>query len=117
MTKDYTEEDYQTIKDLQKYQSNLEDRLNFFEDTSTITIPEDPIEMVVFQDKAKKAIRDIAQSKGHILMVGKPGTGKSLLAEMFNIVLEGKVSVGFCQLLILELHLTDHFLFVNIFLQ
>ena len=91
MIKDYTKEDYQAIKDLQKYQADLESRLDFFEDTSTITIPEDAIEKVVFQDKAKKAIRDVAQSKGHILMVGKPGTGKSLLAEMFNIVLEGSL--------------------------
>ena len=91
MKQDYNKDDYQAVKDLQKYQNNLEDRLRFFEDTSTITIPEDPIERVVFQDKAKKAIRNVAQSKGHILMVGKPGTGKSLLAEMFNIVLDGSL--------------------------
>ncbi|MCK5025569.1 MAG: ATP-binding protein, partial [Nanoarchaeota archaeon] len=91
MKQDYDREDYQAVKDLQKYQHNLEDRLRFFEDTSTITIPEDPIEKVVFQDKAKKAIRQVAVNKGDMLMVGKPGTGKSLLAEMFSKVLDGSL--------------------------
>ncbi|NIS15373.1 MAG: hypothetical protein GWN96_03875, partial [candidate division Zixibacteria bacterium] len=38
--------------------------------------------------KAKRAIRKIAQNRGHILMVGRPGTGKSMLANMFKEVLE-----------------------------
>jgi len=71
-----------------RYPQTLEKRLNFFEDTSQISIPKDPIERVIFQDKAKTAIRKIAQNKGHILMVGRPGTGKSMLANMFNDVLD-----------------------------
>ncbi len=71
-----------------QYPSILEKRLDFFEDTSQIEIPQDPIERVIFQDKAKRAIRKIAQNKGHILMVGRPGTGKSMLANMFSDVLE-----------------------------
>jgi Lon-like ATP-dependent protease len=71
-----------------KYPQILAERLNFFEDTSQITVPEDPIDRVIFQDKAKKAIRKIAQNKGHFLMVGKPGTGKSMLANMFEKVLD-----------------------------
>ena len=51
-------------------------------------MPVDPIERVIFQDKAKAAIRKIAQNRGHILMVGRPGTGKSMLANMFNDVLD-----------------------------
>jgi len=70
------------------YPRTLEERLNFFEDTSQIVIPEDPIDRVIFQDKAKRAIRKIAQNRGHILMVGRPGTGKSMLANMFKEVLE-----------------------------
>ena len=88
MSNDYKESDYVWIKELLQYTHNLEQRLDYFEDTSQISVPEDPIEQVVFQDKAKWAIRKIAQNKGHILMVGRPGTGKSMLANMFNKVLD-----------------------------
>jgi Lon-like ATP-dependent protease len=88
MKTDYRENDYQWIKELMDYPHFLEEQLNFFEDTSQIEIPEDPIERVIFQDKAKSAIRKIAQNRGHILMVGRPGTGKSMLADMFNEVLD-----------------------------
>ncbi len=88
MSEHYTEKDYENIKEILKYPEALENRLDFFDNTSGINIPEDPIEKVVFQDKAKAAIRKISQNKGHILMVGKPGTGKSMLANMFNEVIE-----------------------------
>ena len=88
MTNDYKDTDYEWIKELMDYPKTLEERLDFFDDTSQIPVPEDPIERVIFQDRAKSAIRKIAQNKGHILMVGRPGTGKSLLANMFNDVLD-----------------------------
>ena len=88
MSNDYSQNDYVWIQELMRYPQTLEQQLNFFEDTSQIQVPPDPIEQVIFQDKAKGAIRKIAQNKGHILMVGKPGTGKSMLANMFNEVLE-----------------------------
>ena len=91
MNKDYKEEDYNWIKELMSYPATLKGRLDFFEDTSQISVPEDPIERVVFQDRAKSAIRKIAQNKGHILMVGKPGTGKSMLADMFNDISARKI--------------------------
>ena len=87
MISEYSENDYKWIKELMSYPQTLEKRLDFFEDTSQISVPEDPIERVIFQDRAKTAIRKIAQNKGHILMVGRPGTGKSMLANMFNDVL------------------------------
>jgi Lon-like ATP-dependent protease len=88
MTSDYNKNDYNWIKELLNYPQTLEERLNFFEDTAQIALPEDPIDRVIFQDKAKRAIRKIAQNRGHILMVGRPGTGKSMLANMFKEVLE-----------------------------
>jgi Lon-like ATP-dependent protease len=88
MSEDYGKNDYKWIKELLGYPDTLEERLSFFEDTSQISIPDDPIDQVIFQDRAKKAIRKIAQNKGHILMVGRPGTGKSMLANMFREVLE-----------------------------
>ncbi len=88
MNTDYNEKDYDWVKELMCYPQTLEKHLGFFNDTSQISVPADPIERVIFQDRAKTAIRKIAQNKGHILMVGKPGTGKSMLANMFNDVLE-----------------------------
>ncbi|MDY7031305.1 MAG: S16 family serine protease [Thermodesulfobacteriota bacterium] len=84
----YNENDYKWIKELLQYPQTVKECLGFFEDTSQVSVPEDPIERVVFQDKAKRAIRKIAQNRGHILMVGKPGTGKSMLADMFKEVLD-----------------------------
>ena len=88
MISDYKENDYAWIKELMHYPQTLEQHLSFFKDTSKISVPKDPIEQVIFQDKAKGAIRKIAQNKGHILMVGRPGTGKSMLANMFNEVID-----------------------------
>ncbi|MBI5056866.1 MAG: ATP-binding protein [Nitrospirae bacterium] len=84
----YRDEDYKWIKELMSYPRTLQQDLSSFKDTSQVKIPDDPIERVVFQDKAKKAIRKIAQNKGHLLLVGKPGTGKSLLADLFNSVID-----------------------------
>ena len=84
----YRDEDYKWIKELMLYPQTLEKNLSYFKDTSQIAIPEDPIEKVIFQDKAKKAIRKVAQNRGHLLLVGKPGTGKSMLADMFNYVID-----------------------------
>ncbi len=92
MSNVYNDNDYKWIKELLLYPKTLEKHLNYLEDTSQIKIPDDPIEKVIFQDKAKKAIRKIAQNRGHMLMVGKPGTGKSLLAGMFRHVLD--ISLG-----------------------
>jgi Lon-like ATP-dependent protease len=88
MMSDYKDNDYEWIKELLDYPRTLEERLDFFADTAQIEVPDDPIDRVIFQDKAKRAIRKIAQNRGHILMVGRPGTGKSMLANMFKEVLE-----------------------------
>ena len=88
MHNDYKENDYQWVRELLQYPQTLKNRLDFFNDTAEIQVPDDPIEKVIFQDRAKAAIRKIAQNKGHILMVGRPGTGKSMLADMFQDVLD-----------------------------
>ncbi|MBW2488166.1 MAG: ATP-binding protein, partial [Deltaproteobacteria bacterium] len=88
MKSDYKDTDYEWIKELLDYPRALEKRLDFFSDTAQIEVPADPVDRVIFQDKAKRAIRKIAQNRGHILMVGRPGTGKSMLANMFKEVLE-----------------------------
>jgi Lon-like ATP-dependent protease len=84
----YSDNDYMWIKELMQYPETLARHLEHIKDTSEVSVPSDSIERVIFQDKAKKAIRKIAQNKGHMLMVGRPGTGKSMLAGMFRHVLE-----------------------------
>ncbi len=91
MPNDYRENDHLWIKELLDYPATLEKHLGHFEDTSQIELPQDPIEKVIFQGRAKGAIRKIAQNRGHILMVGRPGTGKSMLANMFKEVLDKSV--------------------------
>ena len=63
MYNDYNENDYKWIKELMLYPQTLEKHLNYLRDTSQIKVPDDPIEKVIFQDNAKKAIRKIAQNK------------------------------------------------------
>ncbi|MGM0453088.1 MAG: S16 family serine protease [Thermodesulfobacteriota bacterium] len=87
MTREYNENDYTWIRELTEYPQALAENFDDFEHTGQIDIPDDPIETVIFQDRAKAAIRKIAQDKGHVLMVGRPGTGKSMLAGMFQEVL------------------------------
>jgi Lon-like ATP-dependent protease len=84
----YNENDYKWIQELLEYPARLEGHLNRIKDTSEVTLPSDPIERVIFQDKARKSIRKIAHTRGHLLMVGRPGTGKSMLANMFRNVLD-----------------------------
>ncbi len=91
MPNDYKENDYRWIKELLDYPANLDKNLGSFADTSQIKLPQDPIDCVIFQERAKRAIRKIAQNKGHILMVGRPGTGKSMLANMFKEVLDQSI--------------------------
>jgi len=88
MKSDYNDNDYEWIQELMGYPQRLARHVDFFEDTAQVAVPQDPIERVVFQDRAKEAIRKIAQNRGHILMVGRPGTGKSMLSDMFHTVLE-----------------------------
>ena len=91
MSNQYNKNDYAWIKELLLYPEILENRLDFFKTTADIRIPDDPIERVVLQDRAKTAIRKVAQNRGHILMVGKPGTGKSMLSNMFQDILTDSI--------------------------
>ena len=88
MTKIFTDKDYKEIRDILLYPEKLKQNLLWFSDTSEIVLPEDPVDRVVFQKRARKAIRKVAQSKGSMLMVGRPGTGKSMLAKMFREIVD-----------------------------
>jgi Lon-like ATP-dependent protease len=52
-----------------------------FETTKDVTVPEKLIDQVIGQDHAVEAIKKAAVQKRHVMLIGSPGTGKSMLAK------------------------------------
>lgn len=52
-----------------------------FETTAEIEVPEKLIDQVIGQDHAVEAIKKAAIQKRHVMLIGSPGTGKSMLAK------------------------------------
>jgi len=52
-----------------------------FLSTSDISIPEKMSDRVIGQDKAVEVIKKAASQKRHVMLIGEPGTGKSMLAN------------------------------------
>ncbi|MDR2846060.1 MAG: ATP-binding protein, partial [Candidatus Methanoplasma sp.] len=52
-----------------------------FESTKDITIPEKMSDRVIGQDKAVEVMKKAAFQKRHVMLIGEPGTGKSMLAN------------------------------------
>ena len=52
-----------------------------FRSTSEISIPEKMSDRVIGQDKAVEVIKKAASQKRHVMLIGEPGTGKSMLAN------------------------------------
>ncbi|MHB1811776.1 MAG: ATP-binding protein [Thermoplasmataceae archaeon] len=53
-------------------------------DTSYIKIPKNPLEMVIGQDEAVKMAKTAAKQRRHLLLVGPPGVGKSMIAQSIS---------------------------------
>jgi Lon-like ATP-dependent protease len=54
---------------------------NDFKTTDQIKVPSKLIDQVIGQEKATNIIKKAARQRRHILLIGEPGTGKSMLAN------------------------------------
>ncbi|MHA1205290.1 MAG: ATP-binding protein [Candidatus Heimdallarchaeaceae archaeon] len=52
-----------------------------FNDTSEISVPPRLIDQVIGQDEAVEIIKKAALQKRHVMLIGDPGTGKSMLGQ------------------------------------
>ena len=52
-----------------------------FESTADVKIPPALVDQVIGQDEAVTVIRKAAEQKRHVILIGEPGTGKSMLAR------------------------------------
>ncbi|MCK5341750.1 MAG: ATP-binding protein, partial [Candidatus Heimdallarchaeota archaeon] len=52
-----------------------------FETTADISVPDRLLDQVIGQDKAVKIVRKAAEQKRHVMLIGDPGTGKSMVAR------------------------------------
>src|SRR3989338_3649068 len=50
-----------------------------FNSTTNIKVPKRIIDQVIGQDEAVEVIKKAAQQRRHVLLIGEPGTGKSML--------------------------------------
>ena len=52
-----------------------------FASTAEVQVPEKLIDQVIGQEKAVEVIRKAAEQRRHVMLIGDPGTGKSMLAR------------------------------------
>ena len=61
-----------------------EDIFDTFKTTEEVPVPPKLVDQVIGQEHAVEIIRKAAKQKRHILLVGEPGTGKSMLGQAMS---------------------------------
>jgi len=54
------------------------------DDTSDIEVPDRLVDQVIGQDEARDIVKKAAKQHRHVMMIGSPGTGKSMLAKAMS---------------------------------
>lgn len=75
------------VKSKNTAKKNIKNKTFSYNDTSEISIPKELISQVIGQDESAKLIRKAAAQKRNVLLIGVPGTGKSLLAQAMSEIL------------------------------
>src|SRR5881628_1278203 len=52
-----------------------------FSTTAEVAIPDKLIDQVIGQERAVEVVRKAAEQRRHVMLIGDPGTGKSMLAR------------------------------------
>ena len=60
------------------------DDIKDLESTAQIPIPQDPLDRVLGQEEAISLAKIAASQRRHLLLVGPPGTGKSMIARAIS---------------------------------
>ena len=56
-----------------------------FKTTKEIKVPNLIIDQIIGQDKAVKLLKKIAKQRRNLLLIGNPGVGKSLIAQVHEL--------------------------------
>ena len=59
-------------------------KLMKFKSTDKLKIPEKLVDQIIGQKKAVEIIKKAAKQNRHILLIGEPGTGKSMLGQSMS---------------------------------
>ncbi len=73
-------EDVNKIKEERSYGEELDLGVDF-KSTEEISVPEKLVDQVIGQEHAVEVIKTAAKQKRHVLLIGEPGTGKSMLGQ------------------------------------
>ncbi len=73
-------------------------KTNFnFKTTEEIEVPEKIVEQVIGQEEAVEVIKKAAKQRRHVMLIGKPGTGKSMIGQaLAQLIPEEKLKDVLC---------------------